>query len=76
VPEPPWLRRSTYRSDLFANQFRPLNLPLVCRGYDESLSKILDSQLANTGANAERLHTISPEELVTEERPDNSGNPR
>jgi hypothetical protein len=46
-------------------------LSLVCRGRDESVSEVLDGQLANTGANAESFHSISPEELVAEERLDN-----
>jgi hypothetical protein len=66
---------STYRSDLFSNEFRPVNLSLVCRGSDEGLCKILDSQLANTTAYPESLHTISPEELVTEEWSNNGRNP-
>jgi len=51
-------------------------LPLVGRSRDESLSEVLDSQLANTGANAESFHSISPEELVAEERLDNCRNSR
>ena len=71
----PFLRKSTYGADLFANKFCPVNLSLVCRGCDEGLGEILYSQLANTSANAESLHTISPEELVTEERSNNGWNP-
>jgi len=69
------LRKSTYGSDIFANNFRPVNLSLVCRGCNEGLGEILYSQLANASANAEGLHTISPEELVTEERSNNGWNP-
>src|SRR6267154_4084424 len=61
------LDKKTYGSDLFSNQFRPGNLSLVCRSRDESLSEVLDSQLANTGTDAESFHSISTEELVTEE---------
>jgi hypothetical protein len=71
----PCLTKSTYGSDLFANKFRPVNLSLVCGGCDEGLSEILYSQLANASANAKSLHTISPEELVTEEWSDNGRNP-
>jgi hypothetical protein len=49
---------------------------MVRRSRDESLSKVLDSQLANAGANAESFNSISPEELVTEERLDNRRNSR
>ena len=70
-----WEKRA-YGSNLFTNQFRPGDLSLVCCGCDESLSKVLDSQLANTGANAKSLHAISPEELVAEERTNNGRNPR
>jgi hypothetical protein len=69
------LKRSTYGSDLFANKFRSVNLSLVCRGCDEGIGEILYSQLANASANAESLHTISPEELVAEERSNNGWNP-
>jgi hypothetical protein len=51
-------------------------LSLVCRSRDESVSEVLDSQLANTGTNAESFHSISPEELVAEERLDNCRNSR
>jgi hypothetical protein len=68
--------KSTYGSDLFSNQLRPGDLSLVCRGREDGLSEVLDSQLANTGADAESFHSIAPEELVTEERLDNGRNPR
>lgn len=71
----PLLPESTYRSDLFSNEFRPVNLSLVCRGGDQGLCEILDSQLANATAYAESLYTISPEELVTEEWSNNGRNP-
>jgi hypothetical protein len=49
---------------------------LVSRGCDKGLSEVLDSQLANTGADAESLYSIGPEKLVAEEGLDNGRDPR
>jgi len=61
---------------VFSNQFRPSNLSLVRRSCDEGLREVLDSQLANTGANAESFNSIGPEELITKEGLDNGRNSR
>ena len=69
-------KRATHGSDLFANQFRTGNLPLVCGGRDEGIGEVLNCQLADTGADSESFHTIGPEELVTNEGSDNSWDSR
>ncbi len=66
---------STYRSDVLTNQSRSIDELLAGRSLMQSMRETVHSQFAHRSTDSERFNSVGPEELITEERLDDSWDP-